>query len=225
MQQGSWWQNNSLLNFFTAFAVSFLGSIPLGSINLTALQIYLQTNFRSVVYFSLSASFIEFFYSYLAIKGEIILSQNITLNYIFSYITMFAFFVLGILNISSNEKGIVEEIIRVPNMSLSISNYNIIRKGFILSVLNPQAIPFWLVLSNFLEKQDLAKFHSTADTLYYTSGVAFGTFFCLLVFALFIGKFLKQRQIRMKFLNRAIGILFISLALFQLGKILFTITL
>ena len=205
--------------------MSFLGSIPLGSINLTALQIYLQTNFRSVVYFSLSASFIEFFYSYLAIKGEIFLSENIFLNYIFSYITMFAFFVLGILNISSKEKRTVEGIIRVPNMSLSLSYFHIIRKGFILSVLNPQAIPFWFVLSNFLEKQDLVEFHSTADTLYYTSGVAFGTLICLLAFALFVGKILKQRQIRMKILNRAIGILFFSLALFQFGKILFTLIL
>ena len=198
--------------------MSFLGSIPLGSINLTALQIYLKNNFRSVVYFSLSASFIEFFYSYFAIKGEILLSENIFLNYIFSYITMFAFFVLGVLNINAKEKSIIES-----NISLSHSYFKVIRKGFVLSILNPQAIPFWLVLSNFLEKQDLVKFHSTADMLYYTSGVAFGTFFCLLVFALFVGKILKQIQIRMKILHRAIGLLFISLALFQFGKILFTI--
>lgn len=198
--------------------MSFLGSIPLGSLNLTALQIYIYNQFKQVVYFALAASLVEFFYSYFAIRGELLLSQYPFINQIFSYITIAAFLILGVINLSSKEKPISIQSLHALNSVFVPLDFRFIRKGFVLSILNPQAIPFWLVLSNFLEGQDLVKFYSIADTLYYTSGVAVGTFFCLLAFAVFAGRILKQRQIRMEILNRGIGFLFIAIALFQIGK-------
>jgi threonine/homoserine/homoserine lactone efflux protein len=199
--------------------VSFLGSIPLGSLNLTALQIYIYNQFKQVVYFALAASLVEFFYSYFAIRGEILLSQYPFLKQFFSYITIAAFIILGVTNLSAKEKPISIQSLHALNSVFVPLDVRFFRKGLVLSLFNPQAIPFWLVLSNFLEGQDLVKFHSTADTLYYTAGVAFGTFFCLLSFAVFAGRILKQKQIRMEILNRGIGFLFIAIAFFQIGKL------
>ncbi|MBP7283986.1 MAG: LysE family transporter [Leptospiraceae bacterium] len=210
-----------MFNFFIAFAVSFLGSIPLGSLNLTALQIYLQRQFSSVVYFSLAASIVELFYSYFAIEGEIFLSTNPFLNQIFSFITIIVFLFLGFINLTAKAKPISSESLHALNILFEPKKFYFFRKGLILSILNPQAIPFWLVLSNFLVNQDLVQFYSTANIIYYTLGVAFGTFFCLLTFALLAGRILKQKQIRMELLNRAIGILFIVIVFFQIGKMVY----
>ncbi len=207
-----------MLNFLISFVLSFLGSIPLGSLNLTALQIYIYNQFKQVVYFALAASLVEFFYSYFAIRGELLLSHYPFLNQIFSYITIAAFIILGVINLSSKEKPISIQSLHALNSVFVPLDFRFFRKGFVLSILNPQAIPFWLILSDFLVKQGLVEFNSTADTLYYTSGVAFGTFICLLSFAVFAGKILKQKQIRMEILNRAIGSLFIAIAFFQIGR-------
>lgn len=209
-----------MLNFISAFAVSFLGSIPLGSLNLTAIQIYLQSNFKSVVYFSLSASVIEFFYSYLAIKGEIYISENDFINSIFSYISILVFLLLGFSNLKSTNNSMTLEKISYQNSLLKFNYNQPIRKGLMLSVLNPQAIPFWIILSNFLKKEGLVQFQSVADILYYTMGVAFGTFFCLLTLTLFVGKILKQKNVRMVFLNKSIGVLLIAMGFIQIGKII-----
>jgi len=199
--------------------VSFLGSIPLGSLNLTALQIYTYNIFKQVVYFALAASLVEFFYSYFAIKGEILLSQFPFVNQVFSYITIAAFIILGVINLSSKEKPISIQSLHALNFVFVPLDFRFFRKGFVLSILNPQAIPFWLILSDFLVKQGFVEFNSKADTVYYTSGVALGTFFCLLVFAVFVGRILKQKQIRMEVLNRVIGVLFIVMGVFQIWKI------
>ena len=200
--------------------MSFLGSIPLGSLNLTAIQIYLKSDFKSVVYFSLSASIVEFFYSYLAIKGEIYISENNFINSIFSYISILVFLLLGFSNLKSKNNNINLEKISYQNSFLKFNYSQPIRKGFILSVLNPQAIPFWIILSNFLKKEGFVQFQSIADILYYTIGVAFGTFFCLLTLTLFAGKILKQKNVRMVFLNKSIGVLLIAMGFIQIGKII-----
>lgn len=201
--------------------MSFLGSIPLGSLNLTAIQIYLQSNFKSVVYFSLSASLVEFIYSYLAIKGEMYISENDFINSFFSYISILVFLLLGFSNLRSTNNNIKLEKISYQNSFLKINYNQPIRKGLMLSVLNPQAIPFWIILSNFLKKGGFVQLQTIADNLYYTMGVAFGTFFCLITLTLFAGKILKQKNVRMVFLNKSIGILLIALGFIQIGKIIF----
>ncbi len=200
--------------------MSFLGSIPLGTLNLTAIQIYLQSNFKSVVYFSLSASIVEFFYSYLAIKGEMYISENDFINSIFSYISILVFLLLGFSNLKSKNNRINLEMISHKNSFLKNNNNQPILKGFILSVLNPQAIPFWIILSNFLKKENFVQFQTFADILYYTMGIAFGTFFCLLTLTFFIGKILKQKNIQFLLLNKTIGILLIIMGLLQAAKII-----
>lgn len=210
-----------MLNFLIAFAVSFLGSIPLGSLNLTVLQIYLNHHFRSVVYFSFAAGLVEFFYSYVAVRGEVFLLENPNLNQVFSYITIVIFFFLGFINLLSKPKPVSSRTLDALNVIFEPNDFRFFRKGLILSILNPQAIPFWLVLSNFLGKRGLVQFNSIADTFYYTLGVAFGTSVCLIVFVFVAGTMVKQKQIRAEKLNRFIGLIFLSMGIFQLGKMIY----
>lgn len=96
------------------------------------------------------------------------------------------------------------------------SNFSCFTKGLILSLLNPQAIPFWLVLSNFLQKQGLVEFKTNADTVYYILGVSLGTFVSLVSFAFLLGKFFHRKKIDTYLLNRFIGSILIGMAIYQL---------
>ncbi|MBN8221126.1 MAG: hypothetical protein J0L53_09375 [Spirochaetes bacterium] len=87
-----------LVNFLIGFAVSFLGSIPPGSINLRIITIVIERNLRAGVLFALGASLAELIYSSIAIVFSAYLTQNPSIKY---WITIFSIPVFAALGIQS----------------------------------------------------------------------------------------------------------------------------
>jgi len=200
--------------------VSFIGSIPLGAINLTALQIYLQRDLKSVVYFSFATSAIEFVYSFFAIKGEGLISSNSSLDLFFNYISIVVLFVLGVTSLLSKSKVLSRKSLEeADNPNLPHPYIASLRKGFTLGLLNPLAIPFWIVMIGVLEKQNLIQTKSNFEVLSLMLGIGLGGWICVICFAFISGKIIQKKEFRLTVVNQIIGVIFLGLGIYQVYKL------
>ncbi|GAA4415764.1 hypothetical protein GCM10023187_46550 [Nibrella viscosa] len=55
------------LNFGVGLLVSFLGTLPLGVLNLTIVRVSIRQGIRSAFWFALACALVEWVYSYLAV--------------------------------------------------------------------------------------------------------------------------------------------------------------
>src|SRR5690606_33928439 len=92
---------SNTLVFVIAFLVSYLGSIPPGTINVTTMQLAVQNNRRAAVFFSLAAALVEFVYAGATVRFQLFLSENPVFTENFQIISAIAMILLGIANLVS----------------------------------------------------------------------------------------------------------------------------
>ena len=81
------------------FAVSFLGQLPLGNLNVAATQIGVEENFKNAWLFSIAGAIVEVVYLRIALSSSGWLMHNKMLfNYV-SWFTVILFYTLGFLSI------------------------------------------------------------------------------------------------------------------------------
>lgn len=190
------------------FTVSFLGSLPLGTLNITALKIVVSRNVNQALLFSIAAILIEL----IVVRITLIKTSKLNLNTkISNYILPIAIIFLCYLSVtnfvsvsSDSELGVQS---KIPFIESSFM------LGLLLSISNPMHIPFWLGWNSILIKQNKLK-QDKNNYIFYISGIAIGSFAGLLVF-IFLGKHLIQS---IKHYNSLMSIL---MGIFYLGFALF----
>lgn len=163
------------MNFQTlivAFVVSYIGSIPPGTINVSVMQLAIQKRRRAAVFLAFSASAVEFIYAGLTVQFHILLTSNPTLATYFKIITSVALIGLGLWNVFSK---ITSESVAVK----SAKGRHGFFKGMLLGILNPMTIPFWLAITTYLENDNLVSVDGFCFWMYLI-GLTAGTF-CLLL--------------------------------------------
>ena len=171
------WINIFILGFF----FSFLGSIPPGTINLSVLQLGLNNQIRGALFFSLAAIFVEFFYAWIAVEFQIFLTENTSITQNFQFIAGAAMFILGLINLSRK---------RSPQTGKFGEGRVNFWKGFIVSVLNPLAIPFWVAVTAYLQSEAFITLSSNYRILIYVTGICGGTFALLMLVGVLSRRFL-----------------------------------
>ncbi|MDT0605440.1 LysE family transporter [Croceitalea rosinachiae] len=202
--------------FGAGLLISFLGALPLGSLNITAFDISASQNVQNALLFSFAAIFVELTYVRLTLWG----SQKINLEGKWTYIVLsFAIILLLYLGTSSlmsvtnyvdtgSTKGVLFPKITSP-----------ILLGLMLSALNPLQLPFWLTWNKVLESKGMLE-HKTTSFITYMSGIGFGTFIGLLIF-IFAGKLIVANYAEYaKITSFSIGLIYIGFS-FYLMFILF----
>lgn len=157
-----------------AFVVSFLGSIPPGSINITTMQYAVLGQKRAAFYFLLACTLVEFFYTAAAVRFQVFLAESPVIVEHFLIITAVAMVGLGLVNLFSHSSasGILSKV--------DVRGRQAFSKGVVVGVLNPLTIPFWLAVTAYLQNREWI---SLAGSLFwvYLTGIALGTFVLLLV--------------------------------------------
>ncbi|TDO77321.1 hypothetical protein EV143_10483 [Flavobacterium chryseum] len=164
----------SLKNISVGFVVSFLGSIPLGYLNLVGLEIYAKSGLSNLVFFLFGVVFIETFVIYFTLLFAKQLVQNKKLMKIidlFSIVFMFVLAFIFYLNFNqpSKSKDHLQEYLLYSPFAI----------GIILNCLNFLQVPFWTSWNLYLLK---AKFITIERELkyYYIAGTLIGIFFGML---------------------------------------------
>ncbi len=163
---------SALLNFGLAFFFSFVGSIPPGVLNLTVIQLGMEHKMRIAYRFALAAALIEYPYAWIAIAFENYLSSQMDSPGIFQLVAACVLLIVGIANLSASKASADDK----PR-SIADSGF---RRGVILSVVNPMALPFWLATTTYLKSLGLASFSSHLQIHSYLAGVSAGAFVLLI---------------------------------------------
>src|SRR6218665_2518722 len=124
-----------LIAFFLALFFSFIGSIPPGTLNLISLQLGLENKMNVAWRFAIASAVIEYPYAWLAVKFERWITSSPVIIENLHLITAIVMTLLGVLSLWGAEKP--------TKFSVQFSNSGF-RRGVILSILNPLAMPYWL---------------------------------------------------------------------------------
>lgn len=162
-----------MTNFLIAFAFSFLGSIPPGTLNLTIIQLGLSNQMHTAMRFAFAAALIEYPYAWIAVKFERVITNSpvITDNLeLTAAIVMTAFGIISLWPKSPH-----------PSRMRVRFDQSGFRRGLILGVFNPMAIPFWIAMTAYLRSLGWIKFDSHISLHAYLLGVFAGAFLLLLI--------------------------------------------
>jgi threonine/homoserine/homoserine lactone efflux protein len=199
------------INFVLAFFFSFIGTIPPGTINLTCIQLGLEKKINVAWRFSITAAVMEYPYAWIAVEfAEWITSSPVVVENM-QLITAVAMTVIGILTLWSANKP--------STFSTKLSNSGYMR-GFILSVLNPLAIPFWVGTTAYLNSLHWIELSTPLRLHSYLLGVCLGTF-VILIMLVYLAKRVVSQFGQNTWLNKIPGIALIVLGIYAFIQYLF----
>ncbi|MFH6983944.1 LysE family transporter [Marinoscillum luteum] len=194
--------------FIIAFVVSYLGSIPPGTINITSMQLSVQNHQRAAFFFALAASITEFAYAGVTVRLQLFLSEKPFFTEYFQIITALAMLALGVANLltKTNSQSLLSK-------TTTPKGRNGFKLGVILGVLNPLTIPFWLAVTAYLQNHRLISL-SGVNFWLYLSGISIGTFALLLTVNRLGARFTNIADNQL-LVHRLPGIIFILLGLYN----------
>lgn len=195
-------------------AISFLGSLPLGTLNITAMQIAVTETVRKALLFAAGVALVEIVYVRLSLKGIDWIMANQTIFRAMEWATVFIFAALGINSLLAARRQAEAK----KNIILT-SKLNRFALGLSMSAVNPAQIPFWFAWSAYLFTIGLLK-HDTAAYNSYIIGIGLGTCLGLLLF-IYGGRWLTQKlNASQRILNLLVGVVFIVSSMVQLVRLI-----
>lgn len=193
--------------FVVAFLVSYAGSIPPGTINVSVMQLSMQDHRRAALFLGMAASLVEFLYSGITVKFQQYLADNENLNFYFQLITGGALVVMGLVNLRSNVKS--NQLMK----NVRLRGRTGFVRGLILGLLNPLTIPFWLAVTAYLDTHGWVTLGGN-NFWAYIIGLASGTFMLLVSVDLLGSKFQKIADNQF-LVHRVPGFILISMGLYN----------
>jgi threonine/homoserine/homoserine lactone efflux protein len=200
--------------FCWGLMISFLGSLPLGTLNVAAMQIGIQESIMDAVYFSLGSLLVEMIYVRISLVGIDWIRKQDKLMKAMEWLTLVIILALAIGSFIAAAQDGAE----AKNEFLK-NNMHRFLLGMLMSAINPVQIPFWFGWSTVLfTKKILEPVQSQYNS--YIIGIGIGTLLGNCVF-IFGGKWLVQRIANSgQYLNWVIGGIFTITAIIQLIKML-----
>ena len=199
--------------FITGLFISFLGALPLGTLNVAAMQISVTDGIMPAIYFSAGALLVEIVYVRLSLVAMDWVRKQKKLFRWLEWVTLVVIAALAISSfIAASDKTIHKNII----LSNSLPRFWL---GVMMSAINPIQIPFWFGWSTVLFTKKILLPRNDNYNIY-IAGIGIGTFIGNSLFILggrlLVEKFDRNQSI----LHWVIGSIFALTALLQLWKML-----
>jgi threonine/homoserine/homoserine lactone efflux protein len=205
--------NGLLIVFFGGLIVSFLGTLPLGTLNVAAMQIGIQESIPNALYFSFGCIVTEMIYVRVSLIGVTWIRKQKKLIKWLEWVTLAIVIALAIGSFVAADKGSDAKNVMLNN------DTNRFILGLLLGSVNPAQIPFWLGWSTVLLSKDVLK-PNIGYYYLYILGIGIGSVLGNCVF-IFGGNYIVEKlNANMRLLNWIIGGIFILAAIIQLVKIL-----
>jgi threonine/homoserine/homoserine lactone efflux protein len=193
-----------VFSFLLAFFFSFVGTIPPGSVNLTIIQLGLSGKIKIAWRFALTVSIVEYPYAWLAIEFESLITHSQIVIEHFRLLAAIVMLIIGILNLISATGQRVKKVGSFDDSG--------IRRGLLLGILNPLAMPFWIGITAYLKSLHLIALSSPAEIHAYLLGVSGGTLILLMALA-YLARNVQSRFERNNLLRVVPGATLIALGL------------
>lgn len=189
--------------FLVAFFFSYIGSIPPGTINISVIQLTLSGRIKQAIYFALAAALVEFFYATFAVGIQFFFVSKLDFTLHFKVAAASAMIVLGLVNFFGKKKKPGEQRSKIPMTGF--------KKGVVISIFNPLAIPFWIAVTAYLESQSWVDINGQTFWVYIL-GISTGTFLLLSTLVLIVSKF--KISLDSFIVDKVTGLIFIGLGIY-----------
>jgi threonine/homoserine/homoserine lactone efflux protein len=200
--------------FFWGLLISFLGSLPLGTLNVAAMQIGIQESVQNAIWFSMGSLLVEMVYVRISLVGIDWVRKQQRLMKVMEWITLGIIVALAVGSFVAAFKsgGGAKNVLLNNNLHRFVL-------GMLMCAINPVQIPFWFGWSTVLFTKKILAPRPLYYNIYIV-GIGVGTLLGNCVF-IFGGKWMVQRIANSEqYLNWVIGGVFTVTALIQLVMIL-----
>lgn len=169
-------KKRSIYIFFLGFTISFLGSLPLGTLNILVANLAYK-NYTDAIWFGLGAIIVEMLIVGVGIKAV----QH--LNRLYYFVKVMKVFMVGVLFLISwsSFQIFLTTNIQGQGTSLFFENHTFI-SGMVLSLINPLHLPFWMAWIKVLEKKGIV-FHRTHYIVLFIFSIGLGTSLAFQIYA------------------------------------------
>ncbi len=199
--------------FFWGLIVSFLGTLPLGTLNVAAMQISVQESVQNAILFSLGSLSVEMAYVRISLVGINWVRKQKKLFRWMEWLTVAIVLALAIGSFAAAMKPH-----HAKNVMLN-NNINRYLLGVMLSAVSPMQIPFWFGWSTVLFTKNILQPKNSFYNIYIV-GIGLGTLLGNCVF-IFGGKWIVSKMNgNQNLMNWIIGGIFAVTAVIFLIKIL-----
>ena len=200
--------------FGAGLLISFAGSLPLGMLNVAALQLSVSDGYRAAFWFVGGCTVVEMIYVWLSLLLMDRIMRHARVLKALKWVSLFLLLALSVnaFVVASKGGGNVPSLLEETGLHPFLA-------GIMLMSVNPVQIPFWFGWNTILYSRNILLSRRSHYTVY-PFGVGLGSLLGSAVF-IFGGQMLfgllKDRQ---NILNWALGFLFLLFAIMQLRKII-----
>ena len=197
----------------TGLFISFLGTLPLGTLNIAAMQISISDGIRPAIYFALGALLVEVIYVRISLVAMDWVRKR---KKLFRFIEWFTVLIIAALAVTSFIAA--ADPAEKKNVLLSYS-FHRFWLGVVLSALNPVQIPFWFGWSTVLFTKKILLPKNSHYNIYII-GIGIGTLIGNLVFIIGGRLLVDSLNNNQHILQYVIGTIFAITALLMFWKML-----
>ena len=197
--------------FLLGLFFSFIGSIPPGTLNVSVLQLGLEKKIKIALRFALAVSIIEYPYAWIAVVFQEWLTSTPLIIENFQLITAIVMTTLGIFTLWSARKP--------SALAIKFSESGF-RRGVVLSILNPMAIPYWMGATAYFKAQGWINLSTQGLVHSFVFGTAVGAMLLLTLFT-FMAARLSSYVEQNIFVKMLPGFIMLALGLYAFAKYLF----
>jgi threonine/homoserine/homoserine lactone efflux protein len=201
--------------FWWGMLISFLGSLPLGVMNITATNISIQLGIKAGIIYAFGSMIVEIIVVRVTLVGIDWLTRR---HRIFFFLELFTTALLLFIAIGC---FIAAYEMKPFSGLVSAGSLNPFLTGALLSATNPLHIPFWLGWSTVLFDKGILK-PSTFQYNWFVMGIGAGTIAGFMVFIFGGTYFVTRITQHQNILNLVIGIVLLITAFIQAKKIIVT---
>jgi threonine/homoserine/homoserine lactone efflux protein len=199
--------------FITGLIISFLGTLPLGTLNISAMQIAVSDGVQPAMYFVMGALLVEIIYVRMSLVAIDWVFRH---KRLFRWLEWITVLIIAALAISSFYAAAQPGVHKNVLLSGGIHRFWL---GVMMSAVNPVQIPFWFGWSTILFTKKILE-HQASHYNTYIAGIGIGTFTGNLVF-IFGGRLIVDRlNANEKILQLVIGCIFVITAIIMTWRIL-----
>lgn len=214
-----------LLIFSVTFLISFAGSFHPGPLNMSVIQNTLKKNLSAGIWMVFGGVIPEMIYGFLAVEGLKVFEQYPLVFEIMQWAVLPILLLVGWNYLKPKPaKAQTDDILKASQLSTNAEITSLtgdVLKGFLLSLLNPQLLPFWLIILINYQNYQVLHIENTLDKVSFVLGASAGAFL-LNYFCAYIAN--RKRGLIFEYLSpkmfdTIMGWTFIAIALIQAIKL------
>lgn len=195
--------------------ISFLGALPLGTLNITAFHISASLGVIKAIYFSMGVLLVETSIVYATLKMDHLFKIQEKHRQLVFIIIIIVLVILSLVTIYKAYNGNT-----ISNNSFGWSFFGAsFVYGLLLSLLNPLQFPYWIGWNKVLLNKNILNFSSTSIRTYVT-GIGIGTFLALYAFTIGGQLIADNYSTYQKITGLIMGLVYGGFAIYLLDKLI-----